>query len=46
MAGNRARTKRRKRGLSSLFRNNKFLLIISLVIAVVVWITMSLSDTH
>lgn len=48
MPGSRVQKKykRRRRGLSSLFRNNKFLLIISLLIAVGIWIIMSLSDTH
>ncbi|MEE3332780.1 MAG: CdaR family protein [Ruminococcus sp.] len=45
MAGNRVK-RRRKSGLSYVFKNNKFLLIVSFVIAVTVWITISLSDTH
>ncbi len=32
--------------LSRLFKNNKFLIILSLIISIAVWITMSLSDTN
>ncbi len=37
---------RRRFSLSGLFRNNKFLLIFSLVLAVIIWVIMSLSNTN
>lgn len=46
MAGNRVKKNRRRSPVARLFRNNKFLLIFSVIIAIIIWITMSLSDTH
>ncbi len=42
----KARMKHGKRGVSRLFSNTKFVLIISLLLSVVIWIMVSLSDTN
>lgn len=46
MAGNRVKRRRRKSGITTVFKNNKFLLIFSLLISIIIWITISLSDSH
>ncbi len=38
--------KRRRFSLSALFKNNKFVLAISVLLAIAIWISMSLSDTN
>lgn len=37
---------KRRFSLSRLFRNNKFVLIISLVMSIIIWVVMSLSNTN